>query len=103
VTLRAELRRVNKQLLGKSTRNLPKLSHLSLELLFAVQVLVHVLGNAANTTGSAFIDGEFLIVALELSSQLFHALFEMRLARLSTNQRFPRLGEFLGLGSMSGC
>jgi hypothetical protein len=39
----------------------------------------------AADTRAAFIDSEFLIVALKLPCEVFHALLQMSLARLCTN------------------
>lgn len=76
---------------------LPEFRHLSLKLLFTAQVLIHLLRYAGNPACPTFVDREFLVVTLKLTSELFYPLLQVGLARLSANKRFACFRELLGL------
>ena len=75
MTMREQIRKV-----------LPKLRDFCLELLFTRHVSVRTLSNTIDTACPAFIHSEFLLIALQLSRELFNLFLEVFLASLCNDK-----------------
>lgn len=66
--------------------NIPQLRYLGFELLLTRQIVVGARCDSVDTASSPLVNGELLLVPLELPRELLDAVFEVLLAGLSSDE-----------------